>query len=173
MEGDSIQELSAIEMNALTREIVDVYHAYAKPEDGDVYARRHIHGLSVLYLKTHGFLSEKDLIADFKKWLRGKDVLVMYANDPTKEKSALNLIIRDMNLPVWKERASMFVHQTALAFKKNSVPVLNKTCPKQAHGAFVGFPICKNSATELAKRNHGYHCSLYDAFELYLHYVTD
>ena len=173
MEGDSIQELSAIEMNALTREIVDVYHAHAKTEDGDFWARRHIHGLSVLYLNEFGFRSEKALIDDFKKWLRGKDVLVMYANNPTKEKTALNLPVKDMNLPPWKYRVTMHANQTALAFKKNSVPVKNKTCPKHAHNAFVCSPVRNNTATELAKRSYGYHCSLYDAFELYLHYVTD
>ena len=173
MEGDSIQELSAIEMNAQTREIVDVYHAYARTEHGDFYSRRHIHGLSVIYLNEFGFQSEKSLIYDFKKWLSSKDVLVMYANNPTKEKTALNLPVRDMELPVWKERISMFANQTANAFKKKSVPVLNKTCPKEAHAAFHYYPVRNNTSTELAKRSYGYHCALYDAFELYLHYVTD
>lgn len=173
MEGDSIQELSAIQMNALTREIVDVYHAHARTIDGDFYARRHIHGLNVLYLNAHGFHSESQLIQDFKKWLRGKDILVMYANDPTKEKTVLNLTIKDMELPPWKQRVSMHAHQTAVAFKKNSVPILNKSCPKDAHSAFVGYPVYRNTATELAKRSHGFHCSLYDVFELYLYYVTD
>jgi len=173
MEGDSIQELSAIEMNALTREIVDVYHAYAKCENADFYCRSHIHGLNTLYLKEFGFPNEKALIDNFKRWLRTKDVLVMYANDPTKEKTVLNLPIKDMELPKWTERVSMFTHQTALAFKKNSIPVLNKSCPKHAHNSFVGFPVMRDTPTQLAKRSHGYHCSLYDSFELYLVYVTD
>ena len=173
MEGESIQELSAIEMNALTREIMDVYHAYAKCDFGDTYARRHIHGLSVSHLNANGFPNEKTLIDNFKKWLRGKDILVMYANDPSKEKTILNLPIKDINLPIWKERVAMFTHQTARAFKKNSVPVLNKSCPKEAHSAYLGFPLRRNTDTELAKSSYGYHCSLYDSFELYLHYVTD
>ena len=173
MEGESIQELSAIEMNALTREIVDVYHAYAKAEDLDFYSRRHIHGLNFSYLNEFGFPNEKALIDNFKKWLRGKDVLAMYANDPAKEKTVLNLSIKDMELPKWKERISMFTHQTALAFKKNSVPVLNKSCPKHAHSSFVNFPIKRETPTQLAKHNYGYHCSLYDSLELYLVYVTD
>lgn len=173
MEGESIQELSAIEMNALTREIVDVYHAYANTENADFYSRDYIHGLSTSYLKQYGFPNEKALIDNFKMWLRSKDVLVMYANDPTKEKTALNLSIKDMELPKWAERASMFTHQTAVAFKNNSVPVLNKTCSKYAHSSFVGYPLARETPTLLAKRNHGYHCSLYDAFELYLAYVTN
>ena len=173
MEGESIQELSAIEMNALTRQIVNVYHAYANTEDPDFYSRRHIHGLSSQFLNIHGFPNESALIDDFKKWLRGKDVLAMYANAPSKEQTALNLPIIDMDLPIWKERISMFVHQTAIAFKKNSVPILNKYCPKHAHDSYVGYPVFRNSPTDLAKRSHGYHCSLYDSYELYLHYVTD
>ena len=173
MEGESIQELSAIQMNAFTRQIVDVYHAHAKTEDSDSYSRLHIHGLCKMYLDAFGFLNEKALIDDFRKWLRGKDILAMFANNPSKEKTALNLPVKDMNIPPWKERVSMFVHQTALAFKKNSVPVFNKSCSKHVHSSFAGFPVFRNTETELAKRSHGYHCSLYDAFELYLHYVTD
>ena len=173
MEGESIQELSAIEMNALTREIVDVYHAYAKSESVDFYARGNIHGLSPSYLHEFGFPNEKALIENFKTWLRTKDVLAMYANDPAKEKTVLNLPIRDMELPKWTERVSMFTHQTALAFKKNSIPVLNKSCPKHAHSSFVGYYPLRETPTQLAKYSHGYHCSLYDSFELYLAYVTD
>ena len=172
MEGDTIQELSAIEMNAQTRQIVDVYHEYARTEHGDFYSRRHIHGLSVIYLNEFGFQSETALIYDFKKWLRTKNILAMYANNPAKEKTALNFPVKDIELPVWKERILTFANQTANTFKNKSVPVLNKSCPKIAHNAFQYFPVHKNSPTELAKRSYGHHCALYDTYELYLHYVT-
>lgn len=173
IEGQTAEELSAIEMNINSRQIVDVYHAYAQSHDSDDWARRHIHGLSPSFLKSHGFPNEAALINNFKQWLRGKDILVMYANDPQKEKSLLNLPIRDMGLPRWADRVSLLSHQTALAFKRKSIPIFNKSCSPDAHLDFTFYPVFRHTATELAKKQYQFHCSLYDTYALYLHYVLD
>ena len=174
MEGSSIQELSAIHMNALTRQIVDVYHAHAVCACAcDTWARCHIHGLQPSFLNHHGFPSEAALIYDFKDWLRGRDVLAMYANDPKKESTALNLPIKDMDIPPWRERIYQPYHQMALTFKRDFVPILNKRCCSEAHSAFTGYPLKRVTETEIAKRDYGFHCSLYDAYELYLCYIAN
>ena len=173
MEGESTQELSAIQMNAMTRQIVDVYHAHAVPDNPDSWSSRHIHGLNKTFLQRHGFPNEQTLIRDFKRWLRSKDVLSMYANNPSKEMSALNLIINDMDLPRWSERVCQPYHQLALTFKTEFIPILDTRCCEQAHSDFVKYPMKKLNETEIAKRDFGFHCSLYDAYELYLCYITN
>lgn len=173
MEGVSIQEVSAIQMNAFTRQIVDVYHAHAMSNNPDEWATRHIHGLNKTFLQRHGFPNEETLIRDFKRWLRGKDVLAMYANNPSKEAMALNLLIKDMNIPPWAERVYQPYHQTVLTFKNEFVPILDKRCCAEAHSAFVKYPLMRLNETEIAKRDFGFHCSLYDAYELYLCYITN
>ena len=160
-------------MNALTRQIVDVYHAHADTTHSDTWARYHVHGLNPLYLRDHGFPSEHALIQDFKMWLRGKDVLAIYANDPRKEAAILNLPIKDLELPRWADRVFQPYHQLALTFKRDFVPILDKRCSADAHSAFRKYPMRKLNETELAKRDFGVHCSLYDVYELYLAYVTN
>ena len=68
-----MQELSAIEMCYNTHEIIDVFHEYAKTDDNDTFARSHIHGLNMDYLKRHGHSSEQSLIRVFKNWLKNKN----------------------------------------------------------------------------------------------------
>lgn len=160
-------------MNAFTRQIVDVYHAHACSDKPDDWARRHIHGLNTTFLQYHGFSSEDDLIVDFRKWLRGKDVMAMYANNPMKETNVLNFTIHDMEIPPWSERVYRPYHQLALSYKQNFIPVLDKRCCAPAHSAFVKYPMKRITETEIAKRDFGFHCALYDAFELYLCYVQN
>ena len=173
MEGDTIQELSAIPMNVKTRQIVDVYHRHAKSDNCDFWSRLHVHGLSKLYLDKFGLPSEDALVQDFRKWLAGKDVLAMYANNPQKEKASLKLPIKDMGLPRWSERGFLSYHQTALCFERNFIPILDKRCCKDVHSSFSNYPMKKHSKTELAKHEFGFHCSLYDCYEMYLCYVSD
>lgn len=170
-----MQELSAIQMNCETRQIVDVYHGHANVVEieTDSWSRHHIHGLNPLFLYTHGFPSEDSLLQNFRSWLRGKDVLAMYGNNPSQEKFVLNLNILDMCLPQWIDRVDQAYHKVAFAFKKEFVPILDKRCCKEAHNNFTGYPLSRGTSTEFAKRSHGVHCSLYDTFELYLCYVSN
>lgn len=169
-----MQELSAIQMNALTRQIVDVYHGHATSSCFcDSWARSHIHGLNTCFLRQCGFPNQGTLIYDFKHWLRGKDVLAMYANNPGKEADVLNLPIKDMGLPPWAERMHQSYHQMARTYKNEFIPILNKRCCAEAHAAFTKYPLKRLSETEIAKRDYGFHCALYDAYELYLCYITN
>jgi len=169
-----VQELSAIQMNALTRQIVDVYHGHAaSPCSCDSWARSHIHGLNSRFLQQHGFPDEATLVCDFKEWLSGKDVLSMYANNPAKEAATLNMPIKDLKLPPWFERIHQPYHELSLTFKNEFIPILNKRCCAQAHSSFTKYSMKKLNETEIAKRDYGFHCSLYDAYELYLCYVTN
>lgn len=168
-----MQELSAIQINALTKQIVDVYHQHANSEVQDFWPRLHIHGLSKVFLKNHALPDEEALIQDFKKWLRGKDVLAMYANNPDKEKQCLGLPIKDMPLPKWSERTNQPYHRMAHSFKNNFIPILDKRCCSAAHASFSNYKMKRDSESELAKYQFGFHCSLYDAYELYLYYVCN
>ena len=173
IEGDPAQELSAIAMNADTRDITDVYHAYAYTDQPDDWSRNHVHGLNKTFLKENGFPDQVTLVSDFKRWLRGKDILATFANNPGKEIQTLNLPVKDIGLPKWIDRIHNISHKTALAFKRKSVPVHNTICNSEAHSKFRYYPFYRYTVAEHYKRDFGHHCSLYDAFSLYLHYVLD
>jgi len=177
-EGEPTQELSAIVMSVANRHITDIYHAHAQSKCSDDWARCHVHGLNRHYLEEHGFPNEETLVKDFRKWLRGRNILCMYANNPTKEISLLNYpAIYDIQFPKWQHRISLVSHQTALHFKRLSIPItcLNsyKSCSKEAHSEFKFVPTPRHSPTELAKKDFGYHCALYDCYALYLYYLSD
>ena len=173
IEGEPAQELSAISMNINTRQITDVYHAYAYTDQPDEWSRCHIHGLNQTFLKENGFSDESTLVSDFKRWIQSKDVLATFANNPMKEIEILKLPVQDIGLPQWTDRFQLTSYQTALAFKRKRVPVFNATCNSNAHNKFRYFPVYRNTQTELIKKDFGHHCSLYDVFSLYLHYVLD
>ena len=152
-------------------EIVDVFHAYAKTHESDYFARAHIHGLNVDYLQENGFSNEETLIQMFKKWLKKKDYVDIVANNPQCEIDRLKIRICDIALPPWAERHETASHQVALCFKELSIPICYNFCPQKAHSSFVKHYSHKDKLTNEAKRKHGFHCSLYDAYELYLFYV--
>ena len=175
MEGAKVEELAAIQMSAETRQIMSVYHNFAKPECSDEWARRHCHGLDKNYLMTHApFRDEHALIEDFRHWLRGKNVLAILANDPKKERNSMHwrYTIRDMDMPRWEVRDKKASHDMALSFKKSWVPVLNHRCHPKVHGSFRYVPCYRQfSKTEQAKRRWGVHCALYDCLECYFAWV--
>ena len=173
MEGSPVQELSAIHMNAWTKQIVDVYHAHAFSHQSDLWARTHIHGLALSFLNNHGFRDEEALIQNFKRWLVQKDIVSLYANGPGKESEVLNIPISDIGLPPWADRIYQPYHQTALSYKRQYVPILDKRCCFEAHAAFIHYKMKRLNETEIAKSSHGFHCALYDAYELYPSYISN
>ena len=84
IDGSPVQELSAIHMNAHTKQIVDVYRAHAFSHQNDLWARLHIHELELNFLKTHRFRDEETLIQDFRRWLVHRDIVRLHGNDPSK-----------------------------------------------------------------------------------------
>ena len=56
MEGEPTQELSAIQMNIMNRQIVDVYHAHAHLQGRDEWSKLHIHGLNENFLKAKALI---------------------------------------------------------------------------------------------------------------------
>ena len=175
-EGNPTQELSALLVNDQW-EIVGVYHAYAscKPTD-DIFCRRHLHGLDLRVLFTFGFPNESDLIADFQRWLSAYPVETILANDPKKERQLFpHLRVKDVKLPIWVARVGLPAYRLALQAKHQQLPILGAVCGAWVHSAFVSSVRSKRSIpcdTDILKRNHGFHCSLYDSFMIYL-YIKD
>ena len=161
-------------MNVETKEITDVFHGYADViVDTDLFARRHVHGLCVSFLKANGFCNETTLISAFRSWLRQKSYVKIIANDGAKECRKLDLLIDNMYLPLWAVRLYEPYHRISNAFKENQVPFFRDLCcSKDAHSRFHPSPPEKFSVSKRARFIHGYHCSLYDAYELYLLHVT-
>ena len=73
--GETIQELCGIQMNVITRQIVDVHHAHAVRHSHDNWAYDHIHGLALHFFRQHGLSCEAALIYKFKQWLRWTQTL--------------------------------------------------------------------------------------------------
>ena len=162
-------------MDNETYKIVDVYHKHidCKARD-DVWSRQNFHGLNLDYLHKYGHRCLCDFIADFQRWLNKFHILQLYANNPHKERVLLHTsLINDLLLPVWRQRVSQPYHQVAVCFKDLNVPILNTKCDSYVHNAYDCFIRNDESDLEKLKRLHGYHCSLYDCYELYLFYLFE
>ena len=175
-EGSPVQELSAIIMQWETKNIVSVYHhfAYDVYAPNDNWARKYLHGLNLEYLYNHGFGSTEQLIEHFKLWLSEFNYVHIFGNDPRKERSELNLDIVDIELPGWIDRSKEPYHTIANRFKELSVPISNSNlcCGNVAHSSYSTQPLWKpKNLTAVAKQEHGFHCSLYDCYEMYLFYL--
>ena len=170
-EGSPTQELSALEMDYETREIVDVFHGYAFTTEDDYFARKHIHGLSPDFLKKAGYESPSQLIETFHSWLRGKRFIFLFGNNPGKEVKDLQLFISDIGLDQWKTRAYKAYHEVAYSFKKQNIPICSKRCCVEAHSMYHSAIVRPFNLGDAAKERHGHHCSLYDCFEMYLFYI--
>ena len=174
-EGDPVQELSALAMDSVTHQIVSVYHkhAFCNPEE-DAWCRINIHGLNPDFLKDYGFHNDDELIIDFKKWLQCFNVTCIYANNPSKERQLLpNHRLRDICIPIWEIRMKQPYHETALRFKQLNVPIGNVRCSNYVHSRFITRYYIVPSRKELGKILHGFHCALYDCYELYLFYLFE
>lgn len=168
-----MQELAAIEIDKKTNDIVDVFHAYAYTEEDDKFSRNHIHGLDKNFLRQEGFASSSILLSGFELWLDAKShKTYILCNDASKEKQQLSAcysaVTTDFNLMPWALRKDCASHQVAIRFKELSIPILGTRCHSLAHASFICAPATSNSDAALAKTKHGYHCALYDAYELYL-----
>lgn len=171
-EADPIQELTVFEVNSQSLAIIDIYHGYANSETCDTYAHSFIHGLNPNYLSSVAFPNECDLINDVKCWLNKKSFNEIFANDPKKEHETFPLYnFVDIGLPPWLTRYTESYHVMANKFKSLNIPICNTFCPFEAHSCYRSPPWAPRNATAVVKVNHGYHCSLYDTYELYLFYI--
>ena len=156
--------------------IIDVFHAHANVPSmrDDVWSRRNIHGLNLDFLNDHGFPSEQELRAAFHVWFSKRNSVINFVNNPSKESKFLNIKVTDVELPIWTERAKCPAHQIALAFKRHETPVGNSVCFSSIHN-FYSPPEYNESLDDRsrAKKEWGFHCSLYDAYEAYLHFSHD
>jgi len=169
-EGDPIQEFSAIYVN--NDEIIDVFHRYVhypsfKDYDGDRFARFHVHGLNIDFLSQHGLENTDILRSEFFSWLNSCSYSRLFAHAPMKEMNFLNLPIEDVCLRLWKDRHTLSSHRKAIFMKKNCIPICNIVC--KAHTSFRSWRCKKRmNFTDMAKRDFGHHCSLYDCVECFL-----
>ena len=177
-EGDPIQEFSAIYVDKVTCEIVDVFHEHVtiyptKNGDVDWWARRHIHGLNRDFLSIHGLSSEQELLLRFRNWLQVHPYDTMFGHAPYKERKFLSLNIVDVQLPTWQHRASLSCHTLIMSMKRNNVPICGIDCCA-AHTSYVGWRAKRPFAltpTDAAKKMFGHHCSLYDCVEMYFFHL--
>ena len=172
-EGEPLQELSAIQVDFDTFEILDVYHAHASCERGtDFWSRKYLHGLNPTYIKENGFSCESVMISDFHNWLSKKNYFRIYGNDVRRECNKFSLNLTDLKLPVWIERVKQSYHSVSNRYKELNIPILHTSCSKRAHTCYVEpDQSWFKTKTQNVQADHGHHCSLYDAYELYLLYV--
>ena len=171
-EGTPIQELSALEMDYDSRELVDAFHGYAQTSESDRFARKHIHGLNPDFLSRKGYSNAYKLITAFKEWLEGKNYAMCWGNAPAKEIQELKMYVADIGLDQWIHRDKKPYHCVAFSFKKHNIPILSKRCCAEAHSSFENVYVRPSNKTDAAKERWGHHCSFYDCYEMYLCYVT-
>ena len=170
-EGTPTQELSALEMDYGTREIVDVFHGHAFTPEADSFARSHIHGLHPTFLKKMGYQCPNELVDAFHNWLRNKRFVVLYGNNPGREVQELQLFISDIKLDNWSTRAYKAYHEVAYYFKRHNIPICSQSCSKEAHTMYHSAYARPFNLGDAAKERHGHHCALYDCYEMYLFFI--
>ena len=109
------------------------------------------------------------------KWLDTFDVLCMYANNPGRERKIFRhcKYLHDILLPNWEKRMRQPYHEVAIRFKQLNVPIKNVRCTNFVHSRFITRYYITPSMKELGKILHGFHCALYDCYELYLFYLFE
>lgn len=169
-EGDPVQELSGILVAAKNFAIVDVFHAHANDKrDDDTWSRKNVHGLCLNFLQSCAFPSECELACAFHVWYSKRKIDYVFANAPKREADYLNLNIFNLPLPTWKDRPNDAAHQLALSCKINETPIGHQACTKDIHNAFHPSKPQPNASVGVCARfDFGHHCSLYDAYEIYL-----
>ena len=160
-------------MDYQTREIVDVFHAHAFSDVDDWYARKHVHGLSPSYLSKAGYCNVQQLFSAFYDWLYDKSFITLYGNYPAQEIADLKISIRDIKLDSWRVRRNKTSHKIALLYKKLFIPIKSIQCCEEAHSHFKSVPTRPFNLSDAAKEEHGFHCSLYDTYEMYLFYLQN
>ena len=134
---------------------------------------RYCHGLRLSWLKNEGE-SHESLIARFYCWLQSIKPRQIAANsieDITLfiQQLGLTIPIIDVSLPNWRDRHRLDEHQDSYEAKRSEIPMPNGlNCPyKSAHCPTIRVT-SKSGETQAARRAHGSHCALYDAFEIAL-----
>ena len=174
MEGAYVEELAAIQIDAESLQIVDVFHAFAKSTREDQWARKHCHGLNKKFLNENAeYENSQELVKGFMGWLKGKKVLEFFANNPCMERHWLPRIrIDNLEMPSWAKRDFTAPHVMALQFKRQWAAVFNRRCCAEAHSSFWKVSHCSgNEAKESAMKRWGAHCALYDCLEEYFFYL--
>ena len=170
-EGEPVQEFSAIYVDFETGVIEDVFHHhvhYPFKCDYDYFARQHVHGLDRNFLSLYGLRSEQELLNLFHEWLKSHPFQAIYAHAPAKEVNFLSLPVKDVCLKPWKDRIQCQSHQIALSMKLYKVPVCGVTCAAHSLVCWKPKKILSPNASDRAKMEFSYHCSLYDCIECFL-----
>ena len=164
IEGFPVRELAALYINE-SHQIVDVFHDFANaaPGDSDVS----VHGLPPTI--PNACANQDELLCKFKVWLSEHPYSCMYANDPHLEQHLLHLDVKDLRLPLWKDRMTSFSHCVAVLAKRIHYDIMGHSC--SCHTMFQmlspkRFPI---NLGIMARSLFGHHCALYDCLELYLY----
>lgn len=165
------QELCAIAVDLASLNMINNYHKFAHAS-GDVWARRNIHGINSEVTQKLAFPNEKCLQKDFEKWKKQYNIVKVFENSPNDASCLFFDDIIDLRLPLWVDRVNKSSHIIANRLKEDNAYICDTNCRTSIHSSYRPYLTlgrCKN-LKERIKLQHGLHCALYDAFELYLFY---
>ena len=170
-EGIPTQELCAIVVDIENFTIADTYHKFAFAR-GDNWSRRNIHGLNSNFLYHFGFPNATALQKDFDKWKSNYNIVKVFENCPNSMSNHFFDNVTDLRLPLWVDRINERSHIMANRLKESNLPICDVNCSTEIHSSYkpyLTFNRCRNLA-QRCKLQHGFHCALYDTFELYLYF---
>lgn len=174
-EGIPTQELCAIAVDICDLTIIDIYHKFAYAS-GDTWSRRNIHGINTDVTYHFAFRNERKLQNDFENWKSNYNIIKVFENSPNEMTHHFFDNVIDLKLPPWEDRVNQRYHLMANRLKDGNAVIDATICPTKCsshiHSLYKPYKTlrrCKNLSERL-KLQHGFHCSLYDAFELYLFY---
>ena len=171
-EGIPTQEFCAIIADADNLNVLDIYHKFAFAS-GDIWSRRNVHGLNTNFLRNFGFSNASILVNDFRKYISCYKVVKVFENCPNSVSYDFFHYIEDIRLPNWTTRVNERYHIVSNRLKKSNSYIFDlANCNSHIHSSYkpyLNFNRCRK-LSERVKLEHGFHCALYDTFELYLFY---
>ena len=174
VEGEPSQEIAAIAVNA--NRVESVFHIFPRVDDqrglaNDWYARKYIHGLPI----SKGLHGVADWRRKWSEWRSRRSHYPLMANAGAKEAMVFNEQVINHSLQEWVVRATDTRHIFARYAKQRQWAVGGICCAKINHCKYVQSrsPTKTLSLRGQAKAVHGYHCALYDAWEVAMDFVMD
>ena len=173
-DGISIQEFCTIMVDIDNLDVLTIYHKFAYAS-GDIWSRRNIHGLNTDYLYNFGFSNAKLLVNDFRKHISDYKVVNVFENSPNSVSYDIFQYIEDLRLPEWTTRVNQRYHILANRLKESNCQIYNVNCNSHIHSSYKPYKTFRScrKESERVKLQHGFHCALFDAYELYLYYKHD
>lgn len=169
---DNVREIALI----VTRmnNIIDYFHCIVTPNKltkTEAWCQKYLHGIA-----SHTpSITYADAMMNLYLFIWQYQDCVVKCNGLDISLLLPYMSVKDMNFPSWSERVGTYYYTAAKLFKYHAARynMFVNPCAVSNHICYRAHPYPKlHTPTQRAKYEHGYHCAMSDAFELFMYDVT-